>query len=586
MNRSQRKWVYAVLAALCVLAAGCRGKEAAAARPLSFDDHVRYAIWGRLQTVEDPPLVCAAGEPILAAAAVRDFFRARDFRPAWSEAGFRKPAADELISAIRDAGRDGLSPDDYHLAALSRLGDGCEVVWMAEADLLLTDAFLLFASHLADGKVDQDARKARWDGRSAKADLASVLERVSAGGDLRSELMNLLPGHEYYAALRRDLTRYEEPAGRGWPGISEGPDLKPGDADSRVPILRGRLWAEGLGPAGPRPEAADRFDEPLGDALCSFQQRHSLPQTGRLDPATRTALNVPASARARQIALNLERWRWLPADLGPRYVMVDVADFELFVVDAAREVMRMKIVAGTQVWPTPCFTSLMTDVVVNPSWNAPSRVLARELVSYIRADANYLKSNGMYLFRGQGREEMLVDPGSIDLAAVTERNLDFRLVQMPGPLNVLGRLKFTHPNRYDIYLHDTPYRSDFGQAVRTFSHGCVRVERPLEFAAYLLGGEPRWTPERVQEQIDKNEERMLLTAGRIAVHVFSGTAWPLADGSIHFRPDIYAADGWLAAALAEKPPAAPVRGRADFVEERAAKPPVRAGKLDLGPKGR
>lgn len=572
MSRRSLGAAACALALAFLSAAACGRRGEAPPRALTLDDRVGCAIEGRLQTVEDPPLVCAAGEPVLAGTVVRDFYRARGFRPAWSRAGASIPAEAELLSALRQAGRDGLDPGDYHLTALNRLDPGGEAVLLAERDLILTDAYFLFASHLADGKVDQDARKPRWDGRTSKTDLAAVLERSLSTGGLDRELGNLLPKHEYYAALRRDLARYRGLAGLGWADIPEGPEVKPGESDARIPVLRARLWAEELGPAGPRPEVPDRLDEPLQAALCAFQQRHSLPQTGALDAATRAALNVPASVRASQLALNLERWRWLPSDLGPRHVMVDVSNFELFVVDGAGEVMRMKIVAGTQVWPTPCFTSRMTDLVLNPSWNAPRRVLVRELIGYMRKDPNYLKTNGMYLFQKQDAGEMIVHQDSLDLAAVTEQNLDFRLVQMPGPLNVLGRIKFSHPNRYDIYLHDTPYRSDFGQPVRTFSHGCIRVDRPYEFAAYLLGGEPRWTPEKVREVIEASaEERMLFVNGRIEVHVFSGTAWPLSDGSVHFRPDIYAADGWLAAALAEEPPAGPIFEKHEFKEDRAGR---------------
>jgi murein L,D-transpeptidase YcbB/YkuD len=264
-------------------------------------------------------------------------------------------------------------------------------------------------------------------------------------------------------------------------------------------------------------------------------------------------LNVPAAERARQIALNMERWRWLPSDFGAAYVLVDVSAFDLAVFEHGVELMRMKIVAGTTAWPTPCFASIMTDFVVNPSWLAPQSVLVKELVNYMKADPNYLPSNKMFLFRGWGEEEFLLDPKAIDFGAVTAANLDFHLVQMPGPANVLGRFKFSHPNRYDIYLHDTPYQSDFGQAVRTFSHGCIRIARPLEFALFLLGGNRYWTAERLLAKADSEEEGMVPVRRRVDVIVFSGTAWPLVDGSIHFRPDIYFADGWLAAALEDRP---------------------------------
>jgi murein L,D-transpeptidase YcbB/YkuD len=551
-----------------LFASSCKRSEP---RPLTPDERVRLSIWGRLQTIEDLPRICIAGERIQAAAAVSDFYRRRDFRPAWSLDGRRHPQIPGLLAAIMQAGADGLVPEDYHLRVLKKKlfepprpldmnsDPGSSAVERADLDFVLTDAFFLLASHLAEGKVDQDEREARWDGSSRKTDLGAVLERGLAGGELGAELGALLPQHGIYASLKREYARAAELAAQGgWPILPGEAGLKKGDKDSRVADLRWRLQSEIPGrliPTGP----ADEFDEPLESSVCAFQQRHSLPQTGLADAATLTALNVPAAARARQIALNLERWRWLPSDLGKRYALIDVSNFEMFVVDGGREVQRMKIVAGTQIWPTPCFTSVMTDIVLNPSWNAPPRVLARELINYMKADPNYLRTNGMYLFRGWGADEMLLDPKSLELNGITESNLDFRLVQMPGPLNVLGRLKFSHPNRYDIYLHDTPYRSDFGQAVRAFSHGCIRIDRPMDFAVFLLSPGPRWTDERLQEMIDSGEERRLVIRNRADIHVFSGTAWPLADGSVHYRPDIYAADPWLAEALSQKPPAAPPR---------------------------
>ena len=533
-----------------------------------FDDLVREQLQARLQDFERSAIPCLGGDPLWAALSVRDYYARRDGRPAWSRGGALKPEASSVLAAIRASRTEGLDPSDYHFRTLHRLAGeahAAPMVGMAERwssasaaadlDILLTDAYFILASHYADGKVDQDAQRARWNGLSRRVDPVEVLELGLKEGDPAAALGRLLPQHGYYAALKKGYARYRALAERrGWPSVPAGPVLQIGMKDRGVEVLRDRLALE-IGGLGPAPKAIDVFDEALSRAVCAFQERHSLPTTGLVDAATRTALDVPASERARQIALNLERWRWLPSDFGAAYVLVDVSAFELSVVEHGVELMRMKIVAGTTAWPTPCFASVMTDFVINPSWLAPQSVLAKELLNYIKADSNYLPSNKMFLFRGWGEEEFLLDPKAIDFGAVTAANLDFHLVQMPGPANVLGRFKFSHPNRYDIYLHDTPYQSDFGQSVRTFSHGCIRIARPLDFAVFLLGGRSG-TAARLLALADLEEEAMIPVRKRVDVIVYSGTAWPLVDGSIHFRPDIYVADGWLAAALEERPPAA------------------------------
>jgi murein L,D-transpeptidase YcbB/YkuD len=548
-----------------------------------FDDQVRDILRVRLLDIESRDVFCIGGDDLWTAASVHDFYARRDGRPAWSRGGGLRPEASAVLAAIRAARAEGLDPSDYHFAALDRLARktnaapqvGMAEHWnsapaIADFDMLLTDAYLLLASHFAEGKVDQDAKQARWDGFSRRADPVEVLERGLTEGNPVGALDRLLPQHAHYAALKNGYSRYRALAERGgWPSIPAGPVLQMGMKEKRVAALRERLALES-GASGPEAKAPDVFDEALAQAICAFQQRHSLPTTGAVDEATRSALNVPASERARQIALNMERWRWLPSDFGAAYVLVDVSAFELSVVERGIELMRMKIVAGTTAWPTPCFASVMTDFVVNPSWLAPQSVLAKELVNYMKADPNYLPSNKMFLFRGWGEEEFLLDPKAIDFGAVTEANLDFHLVQMPGPANVLGRFKFSHPNRYDIYLHDTPYQSDFGQAVRTFSHGCIRIARPVEFALFLLGDGRHWTAERLLAMADTEEEAMIPIRKRVDVIVYSGTAWPLDDGSIHFRPDIYVADGWLAAALEERP-RAPVWTAPDKFASTSAK---------------
>jgi L,D-transpeptidase YcbB len=546
--------------AVAMLATACR-----TTRLSYFDDQLRDLIRAGLQMEDRSAVFRPEEDDLLASQSIAEFYRRRDYRPAWSRGGTALPPAEELLAAIKGARSEGLNPSDYHVRVLEELvaaAQAAPMVGMAEhwisapalarLELLLTDAYFLLASHLADGKVEQDAREARWDGLSRREDLSALLERGLSAGGISGLLGALPPQHAYYAGLKNALRRYQSiAAGGGWPTIPAGAILQPGIKDRRVERLRERLSLEGL-KIEDKASAPDVMDPALAASVCAFQQRHSLPQTGVVDEATRAALNVPAADRARQIALNLERWRWLPSDFGLSHVVVDVSNFELFVVERGLEIMRMKIVVGTTAWPTPCFAGPMTDFVINPSWLAPQSVLVKELVNYMKADPNYLKSNKMFLFRGWGEEEFLLDPASLDLTAVTPANLDFHLVQMPGPLNVLGRFKFSHPNRYDIYLHDTPYQSDFGQAVRTFSHGCIRIARPVDFALYMLGG-GAWTAGRLQSMVENEEEAMILLKKRVNVIVFSGTAWPLDDGSVHFRPDIYIADDGLAAALDEKP---------------------------------
>ncbi len=546
-------------ALILVSGPGCRTTRLGA-----FDDQVRDILEGRISVSEYGAVPVNGGISLLTSPVLKEFYFRRDNRPAWTHGGAITAEAVGVLAAVRSARAEGLDPDDYHYSDLDRLAGAINtapMVGMAETwaqapsaadfDLVMSDAYLLLASHYADGKVEQDAKLARWEGRTRSVDPVEVLERGLSEKNPAAALARLLPQHGYYAALKKGYARYRRLAEQGgWPAIAAGPTLQYGMGDRRVSVLRGRLAVES-GFAIPAPKAAAFFDEPLTRAVCAFQQRYSLPTTGIVDEATRAALNVPAEERARQLAVNMERWRWLPSDFGAAYVLVDVSAFELALIEGGREILRMKIVAGTTAWPTPTFASVMTDFVLNPTWLAPQSVLAKELVNYMKADPNYLPSNKMFLFRGWGEEEFLLDPKGIDFGAVTAANLDFHLLQMPGPANVLGRFKFSHPNRYDIYLHDTPYQSDFGQAVRTFSHGCIRVGRPLEFAVFLMGGR-YWTAERINALADVGTEAMVPIKRRVNVIIYSGTAWPLEDGSIHFRPDIYVADGWLGKALEEK----------------------------------
>ena len=554
----------ALIAVLLLSTAICRSRRSAAEKNLLTQ--IQENLRGRLNRGEIPPEVCVGDDLIQASTLVREFYQGRQYRPVWSRRGRLLSSVRSLVTSIREAEEEGLFPGDYHfdliltnLKDFARLAGGALrhlTSVLSDLDLLLTDAFFILATHLAQGKVDPDTTETEWEAPCRSLDVMQLLHDSLASGRIAESLRSLSPQHSYYAGLKQALQRYRELVWKDdWPGISGGRELRAGDKGKRVDALKKRLMMEGYDvPA--KLAATDVFDHDTELSVCSFQEKHGLPQTGVVDEATLKALNTSAEERLRQIEVNLERWRWLPHDLGSRYAVVDAASFELFVVDRFETVLSMKIVVGMLTWQTPVFSSRITDIVINPYWYAPTRVLLKELINYIKADPNYLPNNKMKLMRGWGDEETEVDAKTLDLDNVSAKNLDFHLRQDPGPLNLVGRIKFSMPNKYNVYLHDTPYQSDFGQFTRTFSHGCIRIAKPVDFSLFLLHDPIEWNAERISECIDREVEQTIPVQNPLAVHVFYGTAWPLEDGSVQFRPDLYENDKLVAEALHQKPPRA------------------------------
>ncbi|HKI06457.1 MAG TPA: L,D-transpeptidase family protein, partial [Thermoanaerobaculia bacterium] len=276
----------------------------------------------------------------------------------------------------------------------------------------------------------------------------------------------------------------------------------------------------------------------LQAAVRTFQERNGLDADGAVGPGTLEALNVPAADRVRQIEINLDRWRWLPSDLGERHVMVNIAGFALDVIEAGKPALSMRIVAGKPTSRTPMFTGTMTHLVLNPYWNVPAGILKKEIRPRLAREPGYLAKQNM---------EML--PGG-------------RVRQRPGPNNALGKVKFLFPNRFDVYLHDTPSRSLFSRSQRTFSHGCIRVEKPLELAEYLLKEDPAWTPAKIQKALAKGSESWVKIPNPLPVHLAYWTAWVDDAGVTQFRKDVYGRDKPLLDSLAGATTAVPTKAAA------------------------
>jgi L,D-transpeptidase YcbB len=354
------------------------------------------------------------------------------------------------------------------------------------------------------------------------------------------------------------LTNYRAIAAKGgWGTIPGGKSatLKRGSRNKLVPVLKTRLMLSGDLDAT-RSSDDEVFDDALQHAVISFQRRHNLKDDGVVRAETIKALNVPVEKRIRQIELNLERWRWLPHDLGKRYILVNITDFSMKIIRNDKVDMEMKVIVGKRIMNkrtimhTPIFSAKMTHLEINPYWNVPHSIASKELLPEIKKDPTYLSRKNMQMFSGKG----VVDPKTVDWTTMHEKNFRYQIRQNPGAFNALSHIKFLFPNRFDVYLHDTPTRNLFKRMPRDFSHGCMRVEKPIDMAIYLLNDPQAWSREKIMASIKRGKNHPVYLPESITVHVQYWTSWVENDGAVNFRDDIYGYDPVLERALAIRLP--------------------------------
>ena len=530
----------------------------------TLSDQVRELLRNRIETAGVPPKITVGEEVIHASIALPLFYERRMYRPAWSEDDGPLLQVDALVKAIHEADREGLRPTDYHLAkteaTLKEMRQNQEKKTplnprrLVDLDLLLTDAFLVYGSHLLVGRINPETIDAEWLANRREADLVSILQTALDSNQIEEGLKKLLPPQPGYGRLKRALAHYRGVAAKGgWFTVPDGPRMQKGDRGERVVALRTRLITTG-DLAEEQLNNGELFDDRLEEAVQAFQRRNGLDVDGMVGPATLAAMNVPVEERIRQIEINMERWRWLPQYLGERFILVNIANFELDVVENDQPVMTMRAVVGKNYRRTPVFSDRMTYLVLSPYWHIPQGIAVQDKLPLIRKDPDYLTKENIKVFQGWGAETKEIDPKTVDWSTVTAKNFNYRLRQEPGPQNALGRVKFMFPNKFDVYLHDTPSRELFVKTVRTFSSGCIRIEKPIELAEYLLRDDPKLTREKILTTIDKGVEQTVRLAEPTPIHLLYWTAWVDEDGTVHFRNDIYGRDKLLIEALQEKPP--------------------------------
>jgi len=511
--------------------------------------------------------------------AVADYYASHDEAPAWfDDESAPRPAIKSLLDTLSRADRQGLTVADYgydvlaqRIQSIEDAGQTLSPDDIATLDIRLSLAFVAYAVDLHRGRVEpgRDVRP-RWYEELPTGDYAGALARATDAGDVDDALAELRPPHAGYTLLVKALADYRAIVDNGgWPTIGDGPLLETGMRDARVPVLRRRLHITGdLPPDSPMGDdlgdgvasldnldrdqpvnlTSARFDRDLADSVRHFQARHGLATDGRVGPATRAALNVSAAARVHQIELNLERWRWLPGDLGDRYVMVNIPEYRLRAYDHGQAVLQMNVVVGKSYddRATPVFSDRMKYVIFRPYWNIPYGIAVKEILPKARANIGYLAARQYQIVKVFG-------PNAKPLAA-TQANLDrveagdLRMRQAAGPHNALGLIKFMFPNEYAVYLHDSPSEQLFSRTERDFSHGCVRVADPAALAEFVLAGRPEWTPAHIDEALHSGKRQRVNLAQELPVYLIYWTAFVNDDG-VQFRNDLYNHDPQLERAM-------------------------------------
>ena len=454
-----------------------------------------------------------------------------------------------FVQRLADAADDGLNPADYPVDALIEVRDSItpdDAYSAAQAELFYSAFYVAYAADLKIGRVTPQKVDPRLFRNRKTIDVLRVLTELKKQRDPGTFLSAFESRNPHYRALKSMLVLYRGLADAGnWPAIALGANITPGGSDPRVAAIR-KLLAEtgdytGSGGGG------GSYDPDTVDAMKRFQMRHGLEAKGLIGKQTILTLNVPPAERARQIMLNMERWRWMPENLGDHYLMVNLAAFELQLVEQANVVERMNVVVGAVATQTPEFSDEMEYVEFNPTWTVPYSIATKEMLPKLRANPFAYSAEFDVFVSGK-----LSSWGVIDWAAYGPGKFPFTFRQRPGPKNALGRVKFMLPNQHNIYLHDTPAKDKFLQTTRAFSHGCIRLSRPIDFAYTIVGGIAGWSKARIDGAIAAGKTKQVPLPYKLPVHLIYATAFDGSNG-IEFRPDVYGRDRKLYAALFGKP---------------------------------
>jgi L,D-transpeptidase YcbB len=473
------------------------------------------------------------------------FYRNTDFKTKWLE--YRKANANykAFVKAVSESAQYGLNPEHYGIndidKKISELYDNDERTpeEVAELDVRITASFFLFTTHLIEGRIRQAGYgDFVWKKNLPKEDDIKLLQENSSG-NLYEIIDKLHPPHEQYEKLRKALMAYRklESSQNLIQPVSIGKKpIKPGETNSRIPMIRKRLALTDLKEHGVKDSLL--YDEELQKAVIQFQARHGLLADGTIGASTMKYINQSFKEKADLIELNLERIRWLPHEYGDDYISVNVPEFMLRVYENRKKTLEMRVVLGSEFNATPIFSDTLEYVVFSPTWNVPESILTEEMIPDLRENPLAYDPE-RFIFYHNGDE---VHPEDIDWEDDDLKPEEYKIIERPGEANSLGLVKFMMPNNFNIYLHDSPAERLFKEKKRAFSHGCIRLEKPVEFAKYLLRDNRKWDEEKINEAMTSDEPVTVYLKKKYHVEIEYRTVWVDENGLLNFREDLYGHD--------------------------------------------
>ncbi len=484
------------------------------------------------------------------------FYSANNFKKVWL--GAKRPNNEYLafIDEVKASSTYGLDPDDYDITILEQ-----QVVSLyknskrteadiSDLDIKITASFFLYTTHLMEGRVRYPgAPDFIWErGMPLENDITMLLSMESAMG-LRKKLERIQPSDQQYSRLQKAYKKFRVlQQADTIPNIAGNLLIKPGELNVEIPLIRRKLSLLDILNKSSRDESP-QYDDNLVKGIKKFQSLHGLTADGVIQGETIKFLNMTMKARAELIALNLERLRWGPSPKGDNNeVVVNVPEFMLRVYNNHKSVLEMRVVTGSEFNATPVFHDSLKYIVFSPTWTVPKSIFENEFLPKLRIDSAHFSSE-RFTFYKRGKE---IDPTLESWADDKLNPAAYRVIENPGPANSLGNVKFIMPNDFSIYLHDTPADRLFSKEKRAFSHGCIRLEKPLELAEYLVGYQKKWDKERVEEAIQSAEPLRVNLKKAYPVHIVYRTVWVDDANEINFRADIYGHDKRHLAQLDER----------------------------------